>query len=83
MSISRDIENGSLKILPLTSRPTPPERAIWQRHILRQLYPASQALTNKYTRPDRILIWRFALISIFSVSRIQTWPHRHSHRSET
>jgi len=46
------------KSVPLTTNATPPAWALWQRQILKQLYPAAKALVDKYTRPDRSLKWQ-------------------------
>ncbi|MBE7500277.1 MAG: hypothetical protein HS113_08215 [Verrucomicrobiales bacterium] len=36
----------------------PPEWALWQRHLLDQMWPATEEFVAKYTRPDGSLIWR-------------------------
>jgi hypothetical protein len=55
---SESWESEGLKSIPIWSTGTPPEWAVVQREILRQLYPASQVLVDKYTRPDGSIIWR-------------------------
>jgi len=34
-----------------------PEWALWQRHLLKEYWPASQEFVKRYTRPDGTLIW--------------------------
>jgi hypothetical protein len=36
----------------------PPEWALLQRHLLREMYPAAREFLARYTRPDLSLIWR-------------------------
>ncbi len=52
------VQAQSLLNVPLTTRGEAPTWALYQRHILNQLYPAAQALVEKYTREDGTLIWR-------------------------
>jgi hypothetical protein len=40
-----------------TPKPAP-EWALWQRHLLKEYWPASQEFVKRYTRPDGTLIWR-------------------------
>ena len=47
-----------LVTVPITTPDTPPEWAVWQRHVLEQLYPAALEFVEKYTQPDGTLIWR-------------------------
>ncbi len=58
LTISTTLLAEPLRVVPLTTTAPPPEWAFWQRHALQQLYPAAQALVNKYTRDDGTLIWR-------------------------
>jgi hypothetical protein len=37
---------------------TPPQWALWERHLLDRLYPAALEFVKKYTREDGTLIWR-------------------------
>ncbi len=47
-----------LKTIEIAMPTTPPEWALWQRHLLEQLHPAAVEFVRKYTRPDGTLIWR-------------------------
>ena len=47
-----------LKTIEITTQALPPEWALWERHVLKQLYPAAKEFVDKYTRPDGTLIWR-------------------------
>lgn len=49
---------ADLKTIPIWTKDGPPDWALWERHILDQLYPAAKALVDKYTREDGTLIWR-------------------------
>ena len=49
---------SNLKVIPLTTRELPPLWAIWQRHVLEQLYPAACEFVDKYTRSDGTIRWR-------------------------
>lgn len=51
-------EESAYRIVPLTTPNSPPDWALWQREIFRQLYPAARALVEKYTHRDGTLIWR-------------------------
>lgn len=46
------------KIVPLTTAAQPPEWALWQRHLLDQMYPMTKTFVDKYTRPDGTIRWR-------------------------
>jgi hypothetical protein len=48
---------GAQTVVISTTAP-PPEWALWQRHLLAQLYPAALEFVQKYTRADGTLIWR-------------------------
>ncbi|MBI4664475.1 MAG: hypothetical protein HY735_37255 [Verrucomicrobia bacterium] len=52
------VETGGLATLEISSSATPPEWALWQRHLLKELYPAALEFVRKYTRRDGTLIWR-------------------------
>jgi hypothetical protein len=47
-----------LAAVPITTPDTPPQWAVWERHVLEQLHPAACEFVDKYTRPDGTLIWR-------------------------
>ncbi len=51
-----------LKTVLIWTKDVPPDWAIWERHLLDQLYPAAREFVEKYTRPDGSIIWR------------ETWP---------
>lgn len=36
----------------------PPEWALWQRHLLREYWPAANEFVKRYTRADGTLIWK-------------------------
>jgi hypothetical protein len=38
--------------VPITTMEAPPDWAVWERHVLDQLYPAAREFVAKYTRPD-------------------------------
>lgn len=42
----------------LDSPKSPPEWALWQRHLLKEFWPASQEFVKRYTTPDGTLIWK-------------------------
>ena len=46
------------KTVPITTPDSPPNWALWQRHVLRQLHPAAKMFVEKYTRSNGELIWR-------------------------
>ncbi len=48
----------SLASVEISTPAPPPAWALWQRHLLEQLYPAALEFVQKYTRPDGTLIWR-------------------------
>ncbi|MCA9213459.1 MAG: hypothetical protein KDB27_10365 [Planctomycetales bacterium] len=48
----------NLKVVPIWTKDTPPDWAFWERHVLDQLFPASQEFVAKYTRDDGTIIWR-------------------------
>jgi hypothetical protein len=50
------IEN--LQTVEITQERPPPEWALWERHLLENLYPAALEFVRAYTRPDGTLIWR-------------------------
>ena len=50
----------SVPMLEIKSAAPPPAWALWQRHLLQQLWPAAQEFVKAYTRPDGTLIWRDA-----------------------
>ena len=52
------VDEKTLTSVPITTTGLPPEWAIWERHLLDQLYPAAKSLVEKYTRSDGTLIWR-------------------------
>lgn len=52
------VEIEGLKTIEIAMPTTPPEWALWQRHLLKQLHPAAIEFVRKYTRPDGTLIWR-------------------------
>lgn len=52
------VQIEGLKTIEIAVPTTPPEWALWQRHLLEQLYPAAVEFVRKYTRPDGTLIWR-------------------------
>ena len=45
-------------VIQLNTSSTPPEWALWQRHVMESMYPAAREFVAKYTRPDGSLIWR-------------------------
>jgi len=47
-----------LKTITIATPATPPEWALWQRHLLERLFPAAMEFVEKYTRPDGALVWR-------------------------
>jgi len=52
------VQIDGLKTIEINVPTTPPEWALWQRHLLDQLCPAAVEFVRKYTRPDGTLIWR-------------------------
>ena len=52
------VQIEGLKTIEIARPTTPPEWALWQRHLLEQLHPAAVEFVRKYTRPDGTLIWR-------------------------
>ena len=57
-SIAAESDTSSFKTVPIWSTDLPPAWAIWERHLLDQIYPAAKELVDKYTRPDGTLVWR-------------------------
>ncbi len=55
-------QTGSLTTVELTEVASPPEWALWERHLLDHLSAAAREFVQKYTRDDGTLIWR------------DTWP---------
>ena len=49
---------ASLKTVPITTSGVPPTWAVWERHLIDQLYPAAQEFVAKYTRSDGTIVWR-------------------------
>ncbi len=62
--VTAQIENPTIvseatwKTVDLRVKGTPPEWALWERHLLKFLYPAALEYVDKYTNPDGTLIWR-------------------------
>ncbi|MFH1264493.1 MAG: hypothetical protein ABIK89_02110 [Planctomycetota bacterium] len=52
--------NEDLTTVEITVPTTPPDWALWQRHLLDRLYPAALEFVETYTRDDGTLIWRDA-----------------------
>jgi hypothetical protein len=52
------VQIDGLKTIEIGVPTTPPEWALWQRHLLEQLHPAAVEFVRKYTRSDGTLIWR-------------------------
>ena len=55
-TVAKEIKD--LKTITLVTPSTPPEWALWQRHLMTKLHPAAMEFVSKYTRPDGTLIWR-------------------------
>ena len=56
-----DLELRTMKNLltvNITTPDSPPQWALWQRHLMDNLYPAALEFVEKYTRADGTLIWR-------------------------
>jgi len=51
-------EPPSAPTVTISTTATPPEWALWERHLLAALYPPALEFVHKYTRPDGTLIWR-------------------------
>lgn len=51
-------EQRRLPTIELKSVGTPPDWALWQRHLLDQMGPAALEFVRRYTRDDGTLIWR-------------------------
>ena len=47
-----------IKTIALKKQEIPPEWALWERHLLAQIYPAALEFVEKYTEPDGTLKWR-------------------------
>ncbi len=62
--VTAQIENPTIvseatwKTVDLRVKGTPPEWALWERHLLKFLYPAALEYVHKYTNSDGTLIWR-------------------------
>lgn len=48
--------------IELNKTAPPPSWALWQRHLLKEYWPAAQEFVKRYTKPDGTLIWK------------KTWP---------
>ncbi|MFH1922390.1 MAG: hypothetical protein ABIP48_21215 [Planctomycetota bacterium] len=59
-SASSPAGNENLTTVEITVPTTPPDWALWQRHLLDRLYPAALEFVETYTRDDGTLIWRDA-----------------------
>jgi len=57
-SASSQAGTEGLTTVEITVPTTPPDWAVWQRHLLERLYPAALEFVEKYTREDGTLIWR-------------------------
>ena len=57
-SVGGQTRSAPLKTVPITTPDSPPEWALFQRHMLKQLHPAAMSLVKKYTKPNGELIWR-------------------------
>jgi hypothetical protein len=53
-----DLPTPATRRVPVTTTAPAPPWAMWQRHVLDQLYPCATAFVEKYTREDGELIWR-------------------------
>ncbi len=51
-------EMERLATVEITVPTSPPDWALWQRHVLDRLWPAAFEFVGKYTRDDGTLIWR-------------------------
>jgi hypothetical protein len=49
---------AGLKTIYLNNQATPPDWALWERHLMAKLYPAAMEFVQKYTNADGTLIWR-------------------------
>ncbi len=47
-----------IETIEITQPTTPPDWALWERHLLDRLHPAALEFVEKYTRDDGSLIWR-------------------------
>ena len=51
---------AELAVVEIADPLSPPDWALWERHVLDRLYPAAVEFVRKYTREDGTLIWRDA-----------------------
>ena len=58
LGAAADAPATPLVTVEITAAATPPEWALWERHLLERSYPAALEFVRNYTREDGTLIWR-------------------------
>jgi hypothetical protein len=58
LAAAEPVIDEDLPAVEITAPTTPPDWALWQRHVLDGLAPAAREFVQKYTREDGTLIWR-------------------------